>query len=300
MLPLLRLIRFPNLLVVALTQWLIAVPVLGAALIGEGLEPSLTQEELFLLIIATCCVTAAGYVINDLLDHNIDLVNRPGKVIVGQYIGIGTVSWLVSVFAIVGFICSLILAFSKQELEWLWLYPLILGLLGWYPNIFKRRPFAGNLLVAICCAGVAGLVWLAERSGWEQLPVAVKLEVRYILLLFMSYAFLATWIREIVKDMEDTAGDKLSGRETLPLSIGINSAKHIIYFLSFLLALSLLFNCLKTSVLVVIFSVFLLISLMFMTRLLMKANSSDDYHRLSTQWKFYLLGGLLLLFFYQL
>jgi 4-hydroxybenzoate polyprenyltransferase len=273
---------------------------LGKALEEEGLTSNLTEVELLLLIIATCCVTAAGYTINDLLDYRIDLVNRPKQVIVSQSIAIGTVSWLVGVFAIVGFICSLILAFSKQELEWLWLYPLVLGLLGWYPDIFKKRPFAGNLLVAICCAGVAGLIWLAERSGWQQLSPAAKSSVAYILQLFMLYAFFATWIREIVKDLEDTAGDKLSGRQTLPLSVGIKPAKYLVYFLTFILALSLAYHTLRASTLVAILSVFLLISLFFFTWSLMKASTSKDYHRLSTQWKFYLLGGLLLLFFYQL
>lgn len=299
MFKLLRLIRFPNLLVVALTQWLVAVPLIGTALQKEGLASSLTYSELALLILATCSVTAAGYVINDLLDYEIDLVNRPDKVIVSKHIQVGTVNWLVGLFTIFGFIASLTLSLVKQETEWLWLYPLVIGLLGWYPNIFKRNPFLGNLLVAFCCAGVAGLVWLAERNSWRQLTESAKEEVSYLLILFMLYAFLSTWIREIIKDVEDMKGDASLGRRTFPIVSGITTTKKIIYLLSALLASILIYNCLVASIPVLFLSITLLISLLFITWHLIKASNSTDFHQLSRYWKFYLLGGLALLFVYQ-
>ena len=82
----LRLIRFPNLVVVAITQWLIANRVLGQAYQQENIAPILSSTELGLLIFATVAVAAIGYIVNDLKDLPVDLINRPDKVIIGKQI----------------------------------------------------------------------------------------------------------------------------------------------------------------------------------------------------------------------
>jgi 4-hydroxybenzoate polyprenyltransferase len=301
----LRLIRFPNLLVIGLTQWLVAARIFGQAYAKTGQAPVLNTLELSLLIGGTLALCAAGYIINDLLDQDIDQINRPRRVVVHHRISLGTVRWLVACFTILGFILSLLLALLKQELDWLWLYPVFALLLGLYPNWLKMRPFLGNLFIAFCCAGVAGLIWLAERAAWLQLPAR---EARYcaeIMLLFMAYAFLATWIRELVKDLEDQQGDAELGRRTLPVYWGTERTKKLLHLLAGLLAAALLMGVLLgweglLHLPVFACSMALLVWLLVLQVQLQRAESSRQYHGLSQQWKFYLLGGLLLLFIYQI
>ncbi|RME94979.1 MAG: hypothetical protein D6772_13835 [Bacteroidetes bacterium] len=217
----------------------------------------------------------------------------------------GTVRWLVACFTILGFVLSLLLAFLRQELEYLWLYPVFAVLLGIYPTWFKRRPFVGNMFIAVCCAGVAGLVWLAERSAWQNLPPREVNLVAQMLLLFMLYAFLATWIREIVKDLEDQIGDAESGRRTLPLHWGIARTKQFVHLLGVFLALGLLAGLLLgweglLHLPVFACSMALLGWLAVLQIRLQRADSQAQYRALSLQWKFYLLGGLLLLLIYQI
>jgi 4-hydroxybenzoate polyprenyltransferase len=302
---LLRLIRFPNLVVIGLTQWLVATRIFGQAYRQAGMVPVLSGAELHLLIGATLALCAAGYIINDLLDQEIDYINRPERVVVHYRISLGTVRWLVACCTILGFILSLLLAFLRQELGWLWLYPLFALLLGLYPAWLKMRPFLGNVFIALCCAGVTGLVWLAERAAWLTLPPREAQYAAQILVLFMAYAFLATWIRELVKDLEDQEGDLELGRRTLPIYWGVGRTKQIIHILAVSLAAALLMGVLLgweglLHLPVFACSMALLAWLVLLQVRLQQARTRQQYHALSQQWKFYLLGGLLLLFIYQI
>lgn len=298
MITLLRLIRFPNLLVVALTQWLVAQQVLGDALAQYRLSSVLTPSDLALLILATICLTAAGYVINDLFDYPIDVINRPERVIVGRQMSKGTVRWVVAAFTLVGFTASLTLALQKEELDWLWLYPFFGILLALYPQHLKTRPFAGNLFIALSCAGTAGLIWLAERSAWAALPATAQWHTGYIITLFMVYAALATWIREIVKDLEDMRGDSRLGRRTLPLVWGILRAKQWILGLSIVLVTALVANVLVVhpQPAVIICTIGIIAWCAYLTVLLRQAKRAPDFHHLSQHWKYLMLGGLGLLY----
>jgi 4-hydroxybenzoate polyprenyltransferase len=82
----LRLIRWPNLLIIIITQyfmrWFILKPLLGVS----EFSVQLNTLQFALLVAATVFIAAAGYIINDYFDRKTDLINRPGSVIVGRLI----------------------------------------------------------------------------------------------------------------------------------------------------------------------------------------------------------------------
>ena len=91
----LKLIRWPNLLIVILTmalmRYAILEPVLGKIGISlyaiKGITTMSVQSSLMdfiILVAATVLITAGGYVINDYFDVKTDLINR-GQVIVGTH-----------------------------------------------------------------------------------------------------------------------------------------------------------------------------------------------------------------------
>lgn len=304
MMAVLRLVRLPNLIVVAITQWLLAVPIIATTAISFDIASALNYEQLSLVILATLSISAAGYGINDILDHPIDMINRPDKVVVGRQISLGSAYWLVSSFTVFGFVCALIVAFQKDQLIWLWLYPLFCVLLGGYTQFFKTHPFVGNVFISLSCAAVAGLVYLAERSTLALLPTAERLAIEHIFMVFMLYAFLATWIREIVKDLEDYRGDHIGGRRTLPIFIGETKAKFVVHVLAAILAAVLLLYAFlwisfDTQPIAVLLSVCLAVCVLALQWGLIKAKDQKHYHLLSRCWKFFMLGGLILLFFYK-
>ncbi|MEM1214843.1 MAG: geranylgeranylglycerol-phosphate geranylgeranyltransferase [Bacteroidota bacterium] len=301
---LVRLIRLPNLLVIALTQWLIAKQVLGVAYAKANVIPALNTLELWVLILATAAISAAGYVVNDIADVEIDRVNRPDRLVIGKRINIVLAQRLASGFALLSFGCSLWLAWRKDELEWLWLYPVFGGLLLAYPRWLKTRPFLGNLWVSICCAGVLGLVWLAERAAWAQLSVHYILSTYIVLVSFLTFAFLVTWVREVVKDLEDRKGDERVGRQTLPIAYGNRFAKGFVLLLTAVLVGLLLIlrwtglgN--REPILLDTWSFSLVALAVILSVFLVKSTTNVAYHRISTAWKFYMLGGLFLLFCFK-
>ncbi len=304
--PLLRLIRLPNLLVVALTQVLIFYRVIKPALLQAGLQPAFSDWRFFELVLATCIVTAGGYIINDLFDQNIDRINHPQRIVLDR-ITAPVARWLYGCLLLGGFILSTLIAFRRNELAWLWLYPFVTMSLALYSPVLKRRPLVSNLLVAVYCAGVAGLLWLAEREALTALTTVqpeTALAVRQVLIIFMIFAFGSTLLREIVKDIEDMEGDRQFGRQTLPILLGTQTSRWLTIFLGVLLLLSLTWPLLQSwSVFskpllegtLLILGMWLLLLIYQLTR----ARVKEDFHRLSTQLKFFMLGGLCLLLLVQ-
>lgn len=222
---LLKLIRFPNLLIVALTQFFLYYQIILPALAVENIISALSQEQFLLYVLITVLVTAGGYIINDIIDLKIDLINKPEKVIVSRKLARSTAYWLYFCLNLGAFILSLSLAFLANRMSLLFLCPVaIFGLLA-YSFWLKKRPLSGNILISIYCAGVAAVVWLAEQPALAKLPKGSANDVTELLLYYAIFAFLSTLFREIVKDLEDAAGDTLAGARTMPIAWGESVSK---------------------------------------------------------------------------
>src|ERR1700743_3808854 len=79
-----RLIRWPNLVFIFLTQVLFYYVIL---LPGYRLQPhKLTPLLFYLLTASSVLIAAAGYIINDYFDLNIDRVNKPNRLVVDKII----------------------------------------------------------------------------------------------------------------------------------------------------------------------------------------------------------------------
>ncbi|MBK6950389.1 MAG: UbiA family prenyltransferase [Haliscomenobacter sp.] len=211
---LLRLIRLPNLLIVALTQGLLYFLALMPAYDENQVRPTLDPLFLGLLCGVTLLLTAGGYIINDIEDEKTDLANRPDRVIVGKRISRQVAIWLYALASISGFLLALFIAFQVQKVKLLFLYPLALGILYWYSKTGQKLPLIGNLVISLFCAGVAGIIWAAEWPGLHALRAAAPQAYHQVGALFIWYsifAFLSNLYREMVKDIEDAHGDGLSG-----------------------------------------------------------------------------------------
>ena len=82
----LKLIRVPNLIFIALTQFLFYYCILVPLLKPSAAEPSIDQNRFVLLVVASVVIAAAGYIINDYFDVDIDQVNRPKKNVVDMIV----------------------------------------------------------------------------------------------------------------------------------------------------------------------------------------------------------------------
>ncbi len=152
---------------------------------------------------------AAGNAWNDLCDAAADRVNRPGggRPLAAGRIGRGAAELVVFLGALGGLAAAALVS-GRQVIVALGALAVMLA----YSPLLKPRPAAGNIAVAV----VAGLppFYGALALGTPAAGV-------------VPWA-LAAWIhlaREIVKDVEDEAGDRAIARRTLPIVVGRRPAQ---------------------------------------------------------------------------
>ena len=238
----LRLVRWSNLLFLAALVWLmekwVAVPILDKAAFGEQLP----WYVLVLLIIATVLIAAGGYVINDYFDVKIDRINRPDEVIVTRSISKPVAMQLSLWLSGIGIVCGIIVAILLRSWTLGILFILVPGLLWFYSSSYKRLFMVGNLIIALLAALTPLLVAMANmailRLRYETILPYISLPHDLYAWLggFALFAFLLTWIREIIKDMQDQMGDRELECHSMPVVWGEKWTK---VFVTFLIVLTL-------------------------------------------------------------
>jgi 4-hydroxybenzoate polyprenyltransferase len=305
---LLRLIRFPNLCIVALTQWLLYDRVVVPALVSQQITPLLSKLDCLCYIGVTITLTAAGYIINDIMDLPADRINKPDRILIDRHISRQTASWFYLTLGLTGFMMTTYLGLACNRLHLIGLYPIAFILLYVYSAALKHRPILGNLLIALFCAGVAGAIWLAEGDALAQLTQRApgrSRPVRFLLVWYMVFAFLSTLYRELVKDLEDQVGDRKVGSRTAPIVWGSTSAKILAgisggLLLVFLVWQSQFIYAFFPNWLVSFVAVGLVLPLIWTFFDLAFAKKKTQFHRISTVLKVVMLNGVLLLLFANL
>ncbi|MBX2926446.1 MAG: geranylgeranylglycerol-phosphate geranylgeranyltransferase [Saprospiraceae bacterium] len=295
-----KLIRWPNLLIVGVVQVLVFFKILLPAFQQHGLSPKLDFLRFAIFIGVTLCISAAGYIVNDLIDAPIDRANKPGKEIIGRQISEQTAYWLYFCINLIGFTASLYLAFYVRQIALVAIYPFAGAGLFLYSLYFKRMPLSGNLLVAAYCAAVAGIVWFAEREAFQRLGELAPLQhdaMTTFLWQYMGLAFLATLFREIVKDMEDRDGDAAHGARTLAVLAGLRATKTIAFAAGVTLAAALAVMIVQlhdafSNWGLIAFPIMVAAPLAVALFRLAGAQEKDDFRKLSALAKWIILAGL--------
>jgi 4-hydroxybenzoate polyprenyltransferase len=81
-----RLIRWPNLLIIAFTQYFTRIFLILEADLTWSNVIEVLDYQLALIVLSTLFIAASGYIINDYYDIKIDLINKPHRVVIGRYI----------------------------------------------------------------------------------------------------------------------------------------------------------------------------------------------------------------------
>jgi 4-hydroxybenzoate polyprenyltransferase len=186
--------------------------------------------DFILLVLATTLITAAGYVINDYFDIKTDLINR-GKVLVGTSIPRRQAMMWHNILNISGVVLGFYISWRAGYIWMGVLFLLVSGLLYFYSASYKRQFLIGNIIVAFLTAMVPLLVVLYEAPSLYRYYALNALQMPDLSIIFYwvggfaLFAFLTTLTREIIKDIEDFEGDVAYGRSTVPVVIGILTAR---------------------------------------------------------------------------
>jgi len=304
MIAILKLIRIQNLLIVAITQYLMRFAIIRPIISLKNFELQLSEFDFLILVLSTIFLTAAGYVINDYFDTKTDEFNRPNRVIVDRLISRRSAMALHIVLNVLGVIGGFYVSHKVGHLKFGFIFILITGILWYYSTTYKRQFLVGNILVALLTALVPLLVILYEMPllNYAYADILIKENtnlnvVLYWILAFSFFAFITTLIREIIKDTEDFEGDNAYGRNTMPILLGINYTKMIVVILITGTLASLILIYLRelqgSPVTFWYLLIILVLPFIYLIYRIIKANSKKDYHFASVLMKFIMLGGLL-------
>lgn len=186
-----------------------------------GADMALSNLQLGLLVVATVFIAAGGNVINDVYDLEIDRINKPGKMIVGNGISEKSANTFYIFLTVAGVGLGFYLANSVGRSGFAALFVVIAAMLYLYASYIKPILLAGNLLISILVALsllIVGVFELLPETNWSNQQA--QLEIFAIVWHYALFAFCLNFIREIVKDLQDINGDKNGGVKSLPIVLG--------------------------------------------------------------------------------
>jgi len=302
-----KLVRWPNLVFIALTQLMFYSCVYLSVASNNY---SINQLNLLLLLItASVLIAAAGYIINDYFDIKIDTINKPQRLIIGKIIKRRWAivwHWLLSG---IGILLSIYISYKIN----VWIITIVnvlcvLALL-FYSTTFKRKLLSGNLIIAALTAWTILVVYffvganLFSLNGWEFENDGINVRKLFkFTLLYAGFAFIMTLIREVIKDLEDMDGDRQYNCNTMPIAWGVPASKvftavWIIVATAVLLVVQLYVWQLGKWATALYFLVFIIAPLVLLLHKLKYAKSSSDFAKLSNLVKLIILTGIISMVF---
>jgi 4-hydroxybenzoate polyprenyltransferase len=311
-----KLVRIENLIIIALTQFLLRYFVLRKILVLNNIPMELNTMLFNLVVVSTVLIAAAGYIINDYFDVKTDMINHPETVVLDKTIKRRWAIILHISFTFLGIVLGVYAALKTGYLR-LAIFHFAAAILLWfYSTHFKKQLLIGNIVVSFLSASVAFIPFVFEIGimqhvypNFNSKHLAVILSSFKITFIFALFAFITSLAREIIKDMEDYKGDKETGGKTMPISWGIPASKLTSFFLVVIAAILLtvvVYNSYKSSrILLTVNNIYIVFALVFPLLFLgiktLLSHSSKQFKQTSLILKFVMLLGLSysLIFYYN-
>ena len=299
-----KLIRWKNLLMIALVQYLIKYALLNPFTVSHGVATTLDHFHFALLVLATLCIASGGYIINDIYDVETDKVNKPDNVIIDKSISEknGYTYFMALNIAGVGLgfylsnhvgVSALFVAFFVSS-----------ALLYIYSSALKQMFLIGNIIVSLVVA-----LSILIIGAFELLPSmtsnnsVAQMTFLDIIKDYAIFAFMINLVREIVKDIEDIDGDYKVGMRTMPIVLGRTRANNIAFALSLIPVFAVIYYVItflfKQELVVGYFLIFVIAPLIYISIKLFSAKQKSHYKRISLILKLTMFTGMLSLVLYN-
>ena len=293
----LNLIRWKNLLMIALMQYLIKYALLLPFKETHGVLTSLSDFNFFLLVLATVLIAAGGYIINDIYDVEADKINKPNKLIINKHITENNATTLFMVFNIIGVGIGFYLANGIGKAGFYSIFFIASALLYVYSTSLKQIAVVGNVVVSIVVALSILLVGIFELvPAINANNKAVQMTFINIIRDYAIFAYLINLVREMVKDLEDIEGDQKAGIQTLPVLLGRERATKIAFIVSLTPILSITYYVItylfKQQIVVGYFLILVVAPLIYVSLKLFNAQQKTQYKHISLVLKLVMLSGM--------
>jgi 4-hydroxybenzoate polyprenyltransferase len=300
-----KLVRLPNLFFMALTQVLFQFCIYHTLYKDD--IPSDDLYRFILIVFASLFIAAAGYIINDYFDINIDEVNKPHKMVVDKVINRRwAIAWHFMLSAS-GVLLTIIALPFLQKWYLILANIICVALLWLYSTNFKKSLLTGNIVISLLTAWTILIIFFSKYQLGDVFTAEdnlAKVKFFRLAILYAGFAFIISLIREAIKDMQDMAGDSKYGCRTMPIVWGVNATK--VYVAVWLIVLIATVGILQVYVLqfkwwlLIAYSVpaiiFPLIMLLYYLR---KSSSTEDFKKLSSLTKLIMFAGILSMVFFN-
>lgn len=293
---------------IGITQVLFHYCILQPNLATVQQQPKISGLYLLLISAASILIAAGGNIINDYFDLNIDKINKPHKLIVEKHISRRYAIFLHLLLSLAGIMCSVFVA-HRLNILWLGMANTIAVLLLFiYSASLKKKFLIGNILVSTLTAWVIMVLALPEYEVLildPQNKNEVFNKMFRLGILYASFSFVISVIREVIKDMEDVDGDRKYDCKTMPIVLGLNATKvFVAVWLIVLIALLIIAQIYVIRFgwwLSIIYAICgLIIPLCIVLKKTFAAQSAANFHKLSSNIKWIMLAGILSMIFFKL
>lgn len=199
------LVRWYNLLLVAIAQYLTAIKILNPNL---TVWQVLAMPQLHWIVLSTALITAGGYLINAFYDYEKDLANHGEEVIINKII---SKRFAINAYLVCNAFALLIALFLNVYL--FLFYGLLIFLLWFYSHKLKKLPLLGNFTASFLAVSAFLSICIFY---WD---------INLLIVAYATYIGLIALTREIIKDIVGIKGDMLFGYKTFPVKFGIKKTK---------------------------------------------------------------------------
>ena len=211
LLSLFSVVRGYNILVITLAQYLTSIFILSPNL---PLKEVILDINLFLIVTASALVIASGYIINNFYDAEKDLINKPTKSMLDRLV---SQRFKLTTYFILNFLA--VLAASYISFKAVLFFSAYIFGIWFYSHKLKRIQFLGNLVSASLAIAPFFVVFVYYKN------------FETVIFVHALFLFLLILAREIIKDLENMAGDMAQNYKTIPIIYGNKVSKGIIALL---------------------------------------------------------------------
>ncbi len=211
LLSLFSVVRGYNILVITLAQYLAAIFILAP---DGPLQSVVLDLNLFLIVTASALTIASGYIINNFYDAEKDLINKPTKSMLDRLV---SQRFKLTTYFILNFLA--VFAASYISFRAVFFFSAYIFGIWLYSHKLKRIPFVGNLVSATLAIAPFFVVFVYYKN------------FETVIFVHALFLFLLILAREIIKDLENMAGDLAQEYRTIPILYGAKTAKGIIALL---------------------------------------------------------------------
>ncbi len=193
-------IRGYNILVIVLAQYLTSIYILAH---DKPVRQVVFDLNLFMLVLASASVIAAGYIINNFYDSEKDLINRPNKSMLDRLV---SQNIKLSFYFVLNFIAVVMASYVSFNAV-IFFSTYIFGI-WFYSHKLKKLPFIGNLTSAILTITPFFAIFIYYKN------------FETVIFVHATFLFLIISMRELTKDLENIKGDLAQDYRTIPIVYG--------------------------------------------------------------------------------